>query len=112
VHPQTFPQLVQLTDGSVILLRAVSPKRPFVVLSTDSLNHPSWTGGRRTTGTMTDERLTRFNKRFGGIDEALLLGASEVTASNSSSVVKLPAKPEKAAADSKAGKGKPPGKKK
>lgn len=86
LHPQVFPQTVQLTDGSTIELTAISPKRPLLVLPVDSINHPSWQGGRRDagafgTGRVTIDshgRLAKFASKFGGMEEAFSLGNDEI----------------------------------
>lgn len=81
-HPQTFPQLVQLTDGSTIQVRAISPKRPFIQLPIDSMTHPSWIGtrGNNKNAGFTDEqgRLAKFNARFGGFDDIVEIGAQNI----------------------------------
>ena len=90
-HPQTFPQTVQLTDGSTIQIRAISPKRPFLTLPIDSMTHPSWIGekAKRMAGALSDERgqMARFNARFGGMDQALALGAQSISGLGGSALV-------------------------
>lgn len=78
-----------MTDGSMIRLRAISPRRPFIVLPVDSMTHPSWIGTHQKGGPLVDEqgRLAKFRARFGGMDEALMLGANQITGLSSSSTV-------------------------
>lgn len=76
----------------MIQVRAISPKRPFLQLPVDSLTHPSWISQsvRGRGGAVIDEKgkLAKFKARFGGMDEALALGADSIQGLGRSLVMK------------------------
>jgi ribosomal protein L31 len=67
IHPRNFLQTVQLSDGSMIQIPSLSPHKPFIEISLDSLNHPSWNPKLRSNQQLLDEQgsVSKFKKRFG-----------------------------------------------
>lgn len=65
IHPAYNKIKVTRTDGSVIEL--YSSANNDLVLSTDNLNHPAWTG-QRTNTSDKGRRTATFKKKFAGFD--------------------------------------------
>lgn len=63
IHPKYNKIKVTRTDGSVIEIFSASDKD--LVLSSDNLNHPAWTGQRTNTGDK-GKRAADFKSKFAG----------------------------------------------
>ena len=66
-HPDYHTIKVMMTDGTEFETRSTWGKEGDTLnLDVDPTTHPAWTGG---TGQMLDRggRVSRFNKKFGGL---------------------------------------------
>ncbi len=66
-HPEYHMITVQMTDGSTFQTRSTWGKDgQTMALEIDPSSHPAWTGG---SGKSLDNagRISKFNKRFGGL---------------------------------------------
>ena len=61
-HPEYFEIDVKMTDGKTVKMYSTVKKN--LVLSTDNLNHPAWTGQRATAD--KGQRAEDFKKKFSG----------------------------------------------
>lgn len=69
-HPQKFRQYIQLSDGSVTFVTSISPQRPLIKLTTDSLNHPSWNPEIRYKLLLEDNgQVSKFKNKYGNLEE-------------------------------------------
>ena len=67
IHPDYHMITVQLTDGSTFQTRSTWGKEGDTLqLDIDPSAHPAWTGGNQQ---LMDRggRVSKFNKRFGGL---------------------------------------------
>ena len=62
IHPQYHEIDVTMTDGKTVKMYSTVNKK--LVLSTDNLNHPAWTGQR--TADNKGQRSEEFKKKFSG----------------------------------------------
>jgi large subunit ribosomal protein L31 len=61
-HPEYHEIDVKTTDGKTVKMYSTVKKN--LVLSTDNLNHPAWTGQRATVD--KGQRAEGFKKKFSG----------------------------------------------
>lgn len=73
-HPQKFRQYIQLSDGSVTFVTSISPQKPLIKLTADSLSHPSWNPEIRYKLLSEDNgQITKFKDKFGNLEEEDLI---------------------------------------
>ncbi|OBZ86924.1 hypothetical protein A0J61_05021 [Choanephora cucurbitarum] len=67
--PEKFLQTIVLSNGATYTVRTTSPTRNQIRLTKDTRNHPLWNPAMLKEGvTDESEQLTKFQKRFGGLD--------------------------------------------
>ena len=68
IHPDYHFVEVKLVDGSTVTMRSTyGGEGDSITLDVDPSVHPAWTGGG-TRLMDTGGRVSRFNKKFGGLD--------------------------------------------
>ena len=63
IHPEYHEIKVTMTDGKTV--KMYSSVKKDLVLSTDNLNHPAWTGQRNNEG-VKGKRAEEFKNKFAG----------------------------------------------
>ena len=68
IHPDYHVIDVKLTDGTVVQMKSTwGAEGDTLSLDIDPTVHPAWTGGG-TRLMDTGGRVSRFNKKFGGLE--------------------------------------------
>ena len=68
IHPEYHMIDVKLVDGSVVQMKSTyGAEGDTLTLDIDPSVHPAWTGGG-TRLMDTGGRVSKFNKKFGGLD--------------------------------------------
>ena len=68
IHPEYHLIDVKLVDGSVVKMKSTyGSEGDVLTLDIDPSVHPAWTGGG-TRLMDTGGRVSKFNKKFGGLD--------------------------------------------
>jgi len=66
IHPKQHEVTVQMTDGTKFIIMTSWGKQGDVLrLDVDPRNHPAWQDGKASFVNVNDDRVTKFNKKFG-----------------------------------------------
>ncbi len=66
IHPKQHEVTVQMTDGTKFTIMTSWGKEGDVLrLDVDPRNHPAWQDGKTNFVNVNDDRVTKFNKKFG-----------------------------------------------
>ncbi|RKP17581.1 hypothetical protein ROZALSC1DRAFT_2619, partial [Rozella allomycis CSF55] len=67
--PNHFKQKITLTNGATMEILSLSSLKPYVILTQDSFNHPTWnTKDNKTNGPGESENIKSFKEKFGDLD--------------------------------------------
>ncbi len=70
IHPKQHEVTVQMTDGTKFNIMTTWGKVGEVLrLDIDPKNHPAWQDGKSGFINLNDNRIAKFNKKFGGFGE-------------------------------------------
>ena len=76
IHPKQHEVTIQMTDGTKFNIKTTYGKPGETLkLDVDPKNHPAWKEGKTSFINVNDDRVSKFNKKFGNFD----LGAVETT---------------------------------
>ena len=72
IHPKQHPIEVIMTNGSKFQIQTTWGKEGDVLrLDLDPNNHPAWQDGAQNFINSNNERVNKFNKKFGGFGAAV-----------------------------------------
>jgi large subunit ribosomal protein L31 len=67
IHPKQHEVTIQMTDGSKFNIMTTWGKAGETLkLDIDPKNHPAWQDGKTGFVNVNDDRIAKFNKKFGG----------------------------------------------
>lgn len=71
IHPKQHEVIVQMTDGSKFNIMTTWGKAGETLrLDIDPKNHPAWQDGKTNFVNVNDDRIAKFNKKFGGFNKS------------------------------------------
>jgi large subunit ribosomal protein L31 len=69
IHPKQHKIVAQLNDGSKIdIVTSYGKDGEVLKLDIDPTNHPAWQADGKSFINVNDDRVSKFNKKFGGFD--------------------------------------------
>ena len=69
IHPKQHTITAQLNDGSTIdIVTTYGEAGETLKLDTDPTNHPAWQADGKSFINVNDDRVTKFNNKFGGFN--------------------------------------------
>lgn len=69
IHPEQHNIAIELSDGTKIDVATTYGKAGEVLkLDIDPTNHPAWQDGNKAFVNVNDDRISKFNKKFGSFN--------------------------------------------
>ena len=69
IHPKQHKIIIQLDNGSKIdIITSYGKEGELLKLDVDPTNHPAWQEGNKSFINVNDDRVSKFNKKFGGFN--------------------------------------------
>ncbi len=69
IHPKQHKIVAQLNDGSKVdIVTSYGKDGEVLKLDVDPTNHPAWKTDGKSFINVNDDRVSKFNKKFGGFD--------------------------------------------